>query len=63
MSTTILAAFINILATVLPLMGVDIGSDALTTTVYTLVAIGSALYVWLHRAAKKDVDMLGRRKK
>ncbi len=62
MSTTILAAFINILATVLPILGVNIGTDALTTTVQTLVAIGTAIYIWMHRASKGDVDILGRRK-
>ena len=62
MSTTILAAAINILATVLPMLGVNIGTEALTTTVATLATIGTALWIWYRRATTGDVDLLGRRK-
>lgn len=49
MSTTIAAVLINLLATLLPFIGVNAGSEQLTTTVQTLVAIGTGIYIWYRR--------------
>ena len=62
MSTTIIAVIINLLATVLPLLGVSIGTEALTTTVATLFAIGTAVWVWYQRVRVGDVNVAGIRK-
>lgn len=62
MSQIIIAAFLNILATVLPKLGVNVGSDELTTTVATLVTIGTALWIWYQRWLKGDVTLVGARK-
>lgn len=62
MSTTIAAMVINLLATVLPFLGVNIGTEQLTTTVATLLAIGTALWVWYKRVSAGDVSIVGVRK-
>ena len=59
MSTTIPAIIINLLAVILPLMGVTVGSDALTTTVQTVIAIGTGLWIWIARVKKGDINILG----
>ena len=53
---------INLLATVLPFLGVNIGTEQLTTTVATLLAIGTALWVWYKRVSAGDVSIVGVRK-
>lgn len=62
-STTISAVVINLLAVILPLMGVTVGSDALTTTVQTVIAIGTGLWIWVARVKKGDVNILGGKKR
>lgn len=62
MSTTISAAIVSILATVLPLLGVEIGTEALTTTLQTIVLLVSSLWVWKERVKRGDVTKLGKRK-
>lgn len=62
MSQTIVAVVLNLLSTVLPWAGVSIGSDQLTTTIQTLVAIGTGLYIWYLRVQKGDVNVAGLRK-
>lgn len=49
MSTTILAVIINLLATLLPLIGVDIGSEQLETAVQTIVAVVTGIWIWYQR--------------
>lgn len=49
MSTQILAVIINLLSVGLPLLGINLGNDALTTTVQTLVAFGTGLWIWYRR--------------
>lgn len=61
MSTTILAVIINLLATVLPLLGIEIGTEQLTTTVTTILAIGTGIYIWWARVQKGDVSKFGTR--
>ena len=61
-STTIAAVIVNMLATFLPLMGINIGSEALTTTVATLVTLATGIWIWKERVVKGDVSGLGLRK-
>lgn len=62
MSQTIIAVFINLLATVLPLLGVNLGNEALTTTVQTVVAIITGLWIWTRRVQAGGVNVVGVRK-
>ena len=62
MSTTIVAVIINLLSTVLPWLGVSVGSDSLTVTVQTIVAIATGAWIWYRRAQVGDVSGLGVRK-
>lgn len=62
MSTTIAAAIVNILSVLLPLMGIQVGTEALTTTISTILALGSGLYIWYHRYSKGDVGAFGNRR-
>lgn len=61
MSTTILAVVINLLATILPQIGIEIGSEALTTTASTLLTIGTGLWIWYQRVKRGDVSVVGKR--
>lgn len=62
MSTTIVAVVLNLLATVLPWLGITVGSDQLTTTVQTLVLVGSGIWIWYRRVGVGDVNALGVKK-
>jgi hypothetical protein len=61
MSTTIISVIINLLAMVLPLLGISVGTDQLTTTIQVLVAIGTGLWIWKERVKKGDVNIAGLR--
>jgi hypothetical protein len=61
-STTYLAVIVNVLSVILPKLGVEVGSEALTTTLQTLVVIGSGFWVLLQRYQRGDVTVLGVRK-
>lgn len=62
MSQTIVAVAINLLSVILPKAGVTVGSEELTTTVTTIIAVVSALYIWVRRVKNGDVNALGKRK-
>lgn len=61
-STTYFAGIVNILAVVLPLVGVNVGSEALTTTVQTVVLIATAIWVLIRRYSRGDISPIGVRK-
>ena len=61
-STTILAVVVNLLATGLPLIGVSIGTDSLETTVQTIIAIATGIWIWRERVKVGNVTALGIRK-
>ena len=50
---------VNLAAVVLPRLGLTIGNDALTTTITTLVAIGSAIWIYVRRVQVGDISKLG----
>lgn len=58
-STEYLAVIVNILSFVLPQLGVNVGSEALTTTLQTLVTVGSGLYLLLKRYKRGGVSVAG----
>lgn len=60
-STTITAVIIQLLVVLLPLVGIDVGTEALTTTVQTIVLLGSGLWIWKERLSRGDVSVLGAR--
>lgn len=62
MSQTYLAVVVMLLAELLPNIGVSVGSDALTTTVSTIVAIGSAVWAMWARYRAGGITKLGFRK-
>lgn len=62
MSKTIIAVFVNILATALPYLGLEIGNEELTTTVQTIVLIVSGVVIYFERFKRGDVSPLGVRK-
>lgn len=62
MSTTIAAVVLNLLATVLPWLGISVGSAELTTTVQTLILLGSGVWIWYRRVQVGDVNAAGLRK-
>lgn len=48
-SSTIIAVLINVLVQVLPYLGVTAGTEQITTTVQTLAAIGTGVWIWYNR--------------
>lgn len=62
MSTTIVAVIVNLLSVGLPYAGITIGTDELTTTIQTIVAIVTGLWIWKQRIALGGVTNLGFRK-
>ena len=59
MSSTYIAILTNLLVTVLPLIGITIGTEAITTTVQTLVAVITGLWVLKERFSRGDVNVVG----
>ena len=58
-SSTYTAVIINVLAQVLPFLGISVGSEALTTTAQTLIAIVSGLWILKERFSKGGVGVFG----
>lgn len=62
-SSTYIAVIVNILSALLPKVGVDIGSEQLTTTLQTLIAVATGLWVLVQRYKKGDITLFGSYKK
>lgn len=62
MSTKVIASIATLLVTFLPMFGIELGAEAITTTVQSVVVIGSAIWVWYRTVSKEDVSPLGMRK-
>lgn len=60
-SQTYIAALVGLLVQVLPLLGITVGSDALTTTMQTIVAIVTGLWIIFRRYSKGDISAFGTR--
>ena len=61
-STTYIAVIVNVLSFLLPKLGVEIGSEQLTSTIQTLITLGSGLWILIQRYQKGDVNVLGVRR-
>ena len=59
MSQTYISVVVMLLGTFLPKLGVTIGSDALTTTIQTIVVIGGAIWALVRRYQAGNVTVLG----
>lgn len=59
MSTTVIAVIVNLLVTVLPLVGITVDSGAVETTIQTLVAVLTGLWIWAERVKRGDVNEFG----
>ena len=53
-----IAATVSVLVQVLAFLGITVGSEELTTTITTLVTIGSALYI-MFRQVKTGKSTIG----
>lgn len=62
MSQIYISGLVNLLAALLPALGLNIGDEALTTTIQTLVLVGSALWILIRRLAMGDIGLSGVRK-
>lgn len=62
MSQTYISVVLMVLAQVLPHLGVNLGSDQLTTTVTTVVTIGAALWALVRRYQAGGINAAGIRK-
>ena len=62
MSLTIGMIMVNILAAILPYLGIQIGTEELTTTVQTLILVVTGVGAWYGRFRVGDVNAFGGRK-
>lgn len=60
MSQTISAVFIQLAIVILPMFGVRIGTDQLTSALQTIIVIASGLWIWIRRYQQGDVTVFGR---
>lgn len=58
-SSTYLSVLVMFLAQVLPKLGIVVGTDALTTTVATLVSIFAGVKILYERHKRGDVGLFG----
>lgn len=61
-SQTYIAVAVNVLTIVLPRLGIELGSEELTTTIQTVVAIVTGIWILLRRYRQGDITIAGIRK-
>lgn len=62
MSQTYLAIFINLVVNILPKFGINIGNAELQTTIQTISALITGVWVLVRRYRAGDINALGVRK-
>jgi len=62
MSPSYTSAIVAILATLLPRVGVEIGSEELTSLISAIVVVVSGLVIIYRRYTKGDITLLGGKK-
>ena len=55
MTPQLIAVLANLIAQVLPFIGVSLGTDAITTAIQVIVAIVSGIWILIDRATLKKV--------
>jgi uncharacterized membrane protein len=61
-STTYSAAVVVVLAQLLPLLGIEVSTEALTTTLSTIITIVAGVVIMYRRLTKGDISAFGVRK-
>lgn len=61
-STTYVAVIVNLLSFALPHLGISVGSEQLTTTIQTLITLGTGIWILIERYRKGGVTVSGFRK-
>ena len=54
-----LMVWVQLLNVGLPMMGVRVGDEQLTITIQTIIAIVSALWIWIRRVQAGGVNIAG----
>jgi uncharacterized membrane protein len=62
MSQTYAAAVVVVLAQLLPLLGIEVSTEALTTTLSTIITIVAGVVIMYRRLTKGDISAFGVRK-
>ena len=62
-SPTYLSAVIVVLSQILPLVGINVGSEALTTTISTIVAIVAGIVIAFRKYSEGNINAMGKRSK
>lgn len=63
MSTTIIAVIVQILSVGLPMLGITIGNEELTTTAMTIAVVITGIWIWYQRVKVGDINAAGLRKR
>jgi len=61
-STTYLSTVVLFLTFLVKVLGVEVGPEALTTTVEVIIAIGAGIWILIERFKKGGISILGIRK-
>ena len=61
-STTYIASIVGLLAVVLPMLGIEIGTEGLTEVVSAVVTVGTFAYVIYRRFNQGDITIAGVKK-
>ena len=61
MSQTIISVIVILLVQILPALGVQVDSAAVTTTVSTIVTLVAALWIWIRRYQAGGIRASGAR--
>ena len=61
-STTYIAQIVTVLAVILPLFGIEASTEALTTTLQTVIVVASGVWTLVERYKKGDLKWFGSRK-
>jgi predicted RND superfamily exporter protein len=60
-SPTYISAAVAVIVNILSLLGINVGTEELTTTVTTIITIGAGLVVIYRSIAQGKTDIFGRR--
>ena len=58
-STTVMAVLAQLLIVILPMFGVVVGSEQITSMAQTVVVIVTGLWIWFQRYQKGDIKLFG----